>query len=166
MQLILYIIFYNIIVVIFKTTKERIIVHQFSAQSRVKLLWWFWKRKFEKEVIAQEQGIITSKALLYKNVNDVTGLRIIRILLKIRILINDQGAILFFKQITFLIDNFIKYLFIYFERKSPVFHFYRYIELYISGSLEVFWLALIFCIQPIIRVLSPISKFTHVAYCK
>ncbi len=45
--------------------------------------------------------------------------------------------VLFLKKNLFLIDNFIKYLFIYFERESPVFRFYRYVELYISGCCRV-----------------------------
>ena len=41
---------------------------------------------------------------------------------------------LFLMENSFSIDNFIKYLFIYFEHNSPVFRFYRYVALYISGS--------------------------------
>ena len=43
----------------------------------------------------------------------------------------------FLKEIIFSIDNFIKYLSIYFERKSPVFSFHGYVELYISVSCKV-----------------------------
>ena len=43
-------------------------------------------------------------------------------------------VVLFLKGASFSIDNFIKYLFIYFEHNSSVFRFYRYVALYISGS--------------------------------
>ena len=61
----------------------------------------------------------------------------LKILGKLTLLIRFLPLSRFSKENPFSIDNFIKQRFIYFERNSSVFRFYRYVTLYISGSCRV-----------------------------
>lgn len=71
----------------------------------------------------------------------------------------------FLQENLFLIDNFIKYLFIYFERESPVFRFYRYVELYISGSCRVL-AGVFFCARQLREGLPSVLKSLPELYHK